>query len=129
MFSVTNTGMNFFPLCTAKVSPIKSGVMVERRDQVLMTFFDPADSASTFLTRWSSTNGPFLIDLAILSSLYARMLFCTSLNYEASCSLVSSGLVTLCRDAPRGNRMTPAGSPAFATAMGVVDGVHGDATH
>ena len=28
------------PLCTAKVSPTISGMMVERRDQVLMTFFD-----------------------------------------------------------------------------------------
>src|SRR4051812_48185207 len=37
MFSVTNTGKNFFPLCTANVWPTKSGGMVERRDQVLMT--------------------------------------------------------------------------------------------
>ena len=40
MFSVMNTGMNFLPLCTAKVSPTKSGETVERRDQVLMTFLD-----------------------------------------------------------------------------------------
>ena len=40
MFSVTNTGTNLRPLCTAKVSPTSSGVIVERRDQVLMTFFD-----------------------------------------------------------------------------------------
>jgi hypothetical protein len=34
--------------------------MVERRDQVLMTFFVPASfCASTFFMRWSSTNGPF----------------------------------------------------------------------
>ena len=39
MFSVTNTGMNLRPLCTAKVWPTNSGRMVERRDQVLMTFF------------------------------------------------------------------------------------------
>ena len=38
MFSVTNTGMNFFPLCTANVSPIMSGITVDRRDQVLMIF-------------------------------------------------------------------------------------------
>src|SRR5208337_4326849 len=37
MFSVAYTGMNFLPLCTARVRPIKSGVMVERRDQVLIT--------------------------------------------------------------------------------------------
>src|SRR4051812_29033108 len=41
MFSVTNTGTNLRPLCTANVRPTASGVMVERRDQVLMTFFWP----------------------------------------------------------------------------------------
>src|SRR3954447_3822212 len=39
MFSVTYTGMNFFPLWTAKVWPIKSGTIVERRDQVRTTAF------------------------------------------------------------------------------------------
>ena len=39
MFSVTYTGMNFRPLCTASVCPTISGITVERRDQVLMTFF------------------------------------------------------------------------------------------
>ena len=39
-FSVANTGTNLRPLCTAKVSPSMSGMMVERRDQVLSTFFD-----------------------------------------------------------------------------------------
>ena len=38
MFSVTNTGTNLRPLWTAKVRPMASGVMVLRRDQVLMTF-------------------------------------------------------------------------------------------
>ncbi len=40
MFSVTNTGTNLRPLCTANVTPSMSGMMVERRDQVLITFFD-----------------------------------------------------------------------------------------
>src|ERR1700730_527188 len=39
MFSVTYTGMNFLPLCTAMVCPTISGMMVERRDQVRNTFF------------------------------------------------------------------------------------------
>ena len=39
MFSVTYTGINFFPLCTAIVCPTISGMMVERRDQVRRTFF------------------------------------------------------------------------------------------
>ena len=42
MFSVTYTGMNFFPLCTASVCPTNSGMTVERRDQVLMTFLSAA---------------------------------------------------------------------------------------
>src|SRR4051812_46510430 len=36
MFSVTNTGRNFLPLCTANVSATISGRIVDRRDQVLM---------------------------------------------------------------------------------------------
>ena len=39
MFSVTYTGMNFFPLCTATVCPTNSGRMVDRRDHVRTTFF------------------------------------------------------------------------------------------
>src|SRR5687767_3319213 len=62
MFSVTNTGTNLRPLCTAKVIPTASGMMVERRDQVLMTFFEPCAAVSSiFLSRWPSMNGPFLI--------------------------------------------------------------------
>src|SRR3981189_2303697 len=37
--SVTYTGMNFLPLCTAMVWPIISGTIVERRDQVFPNFF------------------------------------------------------------------------------------------
>src|SRR5580704_10364529 len=37
-----------------------SGMMVERRDQVLMTFLSPLEfRTSTFFNRWSSTKGPF----------------------------------------------------------------------
>ena len=36
MFSVTYTGMWRLPLCTPKVNPTISGVIVERRDQVLI---------------------------------------------------------------------------------------------
>src|SRR5919197_1343307 len=65
-----NTGMNFRPLCTAKVKPTMSGVMVERRDQVFTTFFSPDSSiARTFFARCVSTNGPFLTERAIRSLL------------------------------------------------------------
>src|SRR2546422_7102699 len=66
MFSVTYTGMCCLPLCTAIVSPTKSGTMVERLDQVLIgrLSFEPR-AASTFFIRWWSTKGPFLIERAI----------------------------------------------------------------
>src|SRR5256885_15101497 len=44
-----------------------SGMIVERRDQVLMTFFSRSRFiVSTFFARWSSINGPFFSDLAIV---------------------------------------------------------------
>src|SRR5688572_29337429 len=71
MFSVTNTGMNFRPLWTANVCPINLGRMVDRRDQVLTTFFPPTFAISTtFLRRWPSTKGPFFSERAM--SAYPR---------------------------------------------------------
>src|SRR5262249_70195 len=61
MFSVMYTGMNFRPLCTASVWPTNSGEIVERRDQVLTTFFcRELFSSSTLSRRCWSMNGPFL---------------------------------------------------------------------
>jgi hypothetical protein len=40
--SVTNTGMCLRPSCTAIVWPSMAGTIIERRDQVLMTFLEPA---------------------------------------------------------------------------------------
>src|SRR6266404_1117761 len=69
--SVTYTGINFLPLCTAMVCPIKSGTIVERRDQVLTTFLSlRVLSPSTFSRRCPSTNGPFFSERAI-SLLYS----------------------------------------------------------
>src|SRR5947199_599499 len=66
--SVTYTGINFLPLCTAMVCPIISGTIVERRDQVFTTFFSlRVFSASTFSRKWPSTNGPFFNERAIAS--------------------------------------------------------------
>src|ERR1700730_15035293 len=66
MFSEMYTGTNFRPLCTAIVWPTISGVTVERRDQVLMTFFSRSRFiVSTFFARWSSTKGPFFSERAI----------------------------------------------------------------
>src|SRR6185436_8849811 len=68
MFSVTYTGMNFFPLCTAIVWPTISGTTVERRDQVLTTFFSFARFIPSIFSRSEvSTNGPFFSDRLITS--------------------------------------------------------------
>src|SRR5690606_22831000 len=59
--SVMYTGTCLRPSCTARVWPTMSGMMVERRDQVLMTLRSPAAfCSSTFLSKCSSTKGPFL---------------------------------------------------------------------
>src|SRR5579864_497829 len=72
MFSVTYTGMNFRPLCTAKVWPINSGRMVERRDHVRTTFFSFLSfMPDTFFIRWSSTNGPLLSERPIAYLFFA----------------------------------------------------------
>src|ERR671935_2943900 len=64
--SLMNTGTCFFPSCTAIVCPTISGTIVERRDHVLMTRLSPRRFMSTTLDiRWSSTKGPFLIDLGM----------------------------------------------------------------
>jgi len=66
MFSVTKTGTKSFPLWTWKVIPTNSGVIIERRDQVRMTCFEPDCTAfSIFRCRLGSTNGPFLSERAI----------------------------------------------------------------
>src|SRR3954452_896124 len=66
MFSVTKTELNVFPLCTRNVWPTKSGVTIERRDQVLIGFLTPdAFILSIFSRRCDSTKGPFFNDLAI----------------------------------------------------------------
>src|SRR3569832_1744480 len=60
MFSDTYTGTCCLPLCTAIVRPMKSGMIVERRDHVLIGFLSlVACAASTFFIKWASQNGPF----------------------------------------------------------------------
>src|SRR4029077_5083965 len=52
--------------CTKNVWPTKSGVTIERRDQVLIGFFAPElFILSIFSRRYDSTKGPFFNDLAI----------------------------------------------------------------
>src|SRR5262249_41976304 len=66
IFSVTKSELKVFPLCTKNVWPTKSGVTIERRDQVLIGFLTPdAFILSIFSRRCDSTKGPFFNDLAI----------------------------------------------------------------
>src|SRR5688500_1256191 len=58
--------MNFLPLWTANVCPIMSGVIIDRRDHVLMTdFFPESFIFRTLSSRCESTNGPFFSDRGI----------------------------------------------------------------
>src|SRR5512139_1828931 len=123
MFSVTKTGMNFRPLWTAKVYPTISGVMVDRRDQVLMTFLSPVSTAFlTFRASPSSTYGPFLTDRP--TSFAPLPLFPAPLDDVAVRRGVLPRLVPLGGLAPRRARVTAAGGPPLAPAQRVVDGVH-----
>src|ERR1700737_4131719 len=71
MFSVMKTELKIFPLCTKNVWPTKSGVTIERRDQVLIGFFALAlFILSIFSRRCNSTKGPFFNDLAIKIKFY-----------------------------------------------------------
>src|SRR5689334_21575287 len=110
MFSVTNTGTNLRPLWTTKVSPTASGTRVERRDQVLMTFFAFAATASSiFFARCPSTKGPFLMLRAIRSALCLPMLHDHRVR-----SLVVASLEALGELPPGGARVTAAARATYA---------------
>src|ERR1700679_395659 len=103
-----------------------SGITVERRLQVLMTFFSfAAFIASTFFRRCASMNGPFL---RLRDILYLP-------SRAASTATTNNQLVRWLRQActtfrltPRRDRVTSTGRLAFATTERVVDRVHGDTT-
>src|SRR6476661_7240120 len=136
--------MNFFPLCTAMVWPTISGMTVDRRDQVLMTFFSPPRfMTSTFSRSGTSTNGPFFSDLLIsvasnkLPTPAARSLSSASLTRGYSHALLRSPLhdepigrlpvprlVSLRRLTPWRHRMPAARSLALATTERMVDRIH-----
>src|SRR5713226_3230755 len=122
MFSVTNTGTNFLPWCTANVSPTISGSTVERRDQVLITFFDLVRCASsTLLSKCLSINGPFLTERAICLTLLPAWA-----DDELGGRLVLAGLVTLGGHSPWRARVPAARGATFAAAHWMIDGVHAD---
>ena len=53
------------------VNPIISGMIIERRDQVLIGFFSPfSTAASTFFSKCRSINGPFLRERGMVNPRY-----------------------------------------------------------
>src|SRR3990167_512331 len=104
MFSDMYTGICCLPLCTAIVRPTNSGSTVERRDHVFTGRLSlVARTASTFLSKCASTNGPFLMERAIF--IYPLNLKATAYNHAAG-TLVAASAETLGRHTPRANRMT-----------------------
>src|ERR1035441_4976909 len=120
MFSVTYTGMNFFPLCTATVCPTNSGRMVDRRDQVRTTFFSlVAASTASLASRGVSVNGPFFTLLPIPLPLLAL-----AVDDPLVGALVVARLETASGLAPRRHRVPAARRLALATAVRVIHRVH-----
>src|SRR4029077_1080710 len=127
--------MNFLPLWTAIVCPTISGMTVDRRDQVLMTFLSPPRfMTSIFSRRGTSTNGPFFSDLLMSVASYqspvaSRQLFLPARDDEAIRALRVARLVALGRHAPRRHRVPAARGLAFTAAERVVHRVHRHAAH
>src|SRR6266581_980566 len=113
------------PLWTARVWPMNSGTMVERRDQVLSTFFWRCRlSASTRCSSLSSTYGPFRVERP-MSSLLLR-----PARHDVAVRRAGAAprLVALGRLAPGSHRMV-ALALALAAAHRMIDGIHDGAAH
>src|SRR5271165_4547074 len=108
MFSVMYTGICCLPLWIAIVMPTKSGSIVERRDQVLIgRLSEVARAASTFFNRWSSTNGPFLTERAMVfyPLLFLPLFLIAAGNDHARGAFVAARAEALGRRAPRTARI------------------------
>src|SRR4051794_30654572 len=107
-----------------------AGTIIERRDHVLMTFLVPLSFwTSTFLSRWSSTNGPFFRERGMVPDLRSALLA----GLAAADDHRVAGLVGL-TGAALGpalgiHRVPSTGRLALTAAMRVVDRVHGHAAH
>src|ERR1700758_5378028 len=108
-----------------------SGMIVERRDQVLMTcFVFFSFCTSTFLSRWSSTNGPFfrLRGIYLTPGLLPVVLLAGA---PASDDELVARLVRVAGAAlglaPRAHGVAAAGGLPLTAAVRVVDRVHHDA--
>ena len=98
--------------------------MTERRDQVLMTFFEPDSfAASTFLSRWSSTNGPFFKLRGISIDSYSAVLAGLATADDQTIGRLLRTTRTALGLAPRRHGVTTTGRTAFTTAVRVIDRV------
>src|SRR4030066_377953 len=110
------------PLCTAIVRPTNSGSTVERRDQVFTGRLSlVARTASIFLSKWASTNGPFLMERAMFTY---PLNFKATANDHAAGALVATCAEALGRHTPWADRMTTSSCLALTTTVRVIDRVH-----
>src|ERR1700691_1369641 len=108
MFSVTNTGTNFRPLWTANVNPTASGVIVLRRDHVLMTFLLCAAPAEAI----------FLMERGMSQRLLRISLLSAAFDDHAIGALVVAGLETLRELTLRRAGMPASGGTPLASTHG-----------
>src|SRR6202011_4487985 len=98
-------------------------MIVEARDQVLMTRFSRVEFIfSTFVMRWSATNGPFFSERPMLLALPFP-------NDHLRGALVAARLFAHRHLAPRRRRRAARGRARFTTAVRMVDRVHRDTAH
>src|SRR4249920_1297878 len=101
--------------------------MVERRDHILITAFEPDPRAfSAFFSKYPSTNGPFQMERATSLTFLLRM---AAAQDELVACLVRTRLLALGGLAPGRHRVPSAGGTAFSAAVRVIDRVHGHAAH
>src|SRR5271170_5244770 len=101
---------------------------MDRRDQVLITVLLPFSfCTSTFFIRWSSTKGPFFRLRGISSCSLPLVLAAAAADQPVTRLVRPPG--TAFRLAPWADRVATARALSFATAQGVIDRVHGHATH
>src|SRR3569833_3412909 len=126
MFSDTYTGTCCLPLCTAIVRPMKSGMIVERRDHVLIGFLSlVACAASTFFIRWASQNGPYINERVMCYPLFLA----AARDEHRSRALIATRLLALGLLTPWRYRMTTCSGAALAATVRVVDRAHDHAAH
>src|SRR5262245_43683115 len=104
-------------------------MIVERRDQVLMTFFEPFSfCTSTFLSRWSSMNGPFFRLRGMCQFPLPTLAVGVAATDDQLVARLTLLTGTAFRLTLRVDRVATTRGLALTTAVRVVDRVHGDTT-